>query len=681
MENDLLTHSLQLPTDDAKWQQANYSYLMNALAIVRNALESQGKENNFTPALSTDNALSTLCNIFGLSNFERNVLLLCIGMELDANWGFLCANAKSGITQPYPTFMLAMAVLPQSHWSAFTPNAPLRRWQLIQIAEGSALNLSPLRIDERVLHYVVGLNDLDRRLQNIVKPLQMQSTGNVASHLQLAEQLATTWAQIDKEAVLPVIQLYGNEVASKRAIAATACKFLNLNLHLMSAGAISSLRHNEMNDLLHLWEREAILNNSALLLDCDEVDSTEPARENAIARLIENISSPLIITSRDRQRTFQHPLINIEVSKPSTIEQRAIWQDALGEATASLNGHVETLVSHFSLSTSTIYTVCAEARGRWGAGGQRGREAGEQGEKSCTDAINRVCIPNSSLSTLLWDTCRSQARSGLDELAQPIEVGATWDDLVLPEAQRQVLRDIAAHVRQRAKVYEQWGFGSKGGRGLGISALFAGASGTGKTMAAEVIAHELRLDLYRIDLSSVVSKYIGETEKNLRRVFDAAEAGGAILLFDEADALFGKRSEVKDSHDRHANIEVGYLLQRMEAYRGLAILTTNLKGSLDQAFLRRIRFIVQFPFPDANQRTEIWQRIFPPQTPTQDLDASKLARLNVSGGNIRNIALNAAFLAADAGQPVEMKHILQAAKSEYAKLERPLTDAEVKGWI
>ena len=205
------------------------------------------------------------------------------------------------------------------------------------------------------------------------------------------------------------------------------------------------------------------------------------------------------------------------------------------------------------------------------------------------------------------------------------------------------------HVRQRAKVYDAWGFGAARARGLGISALFAGPSGTGKTMAGEVLANELNLDLYRIDLSQVVNKYIGETEKNLRRVFDAAEEGGAILLFDEADALFGKRSEVKDSHDRYANIEISYLLQRMEAYRGLAILTTNMKSALDTAFLRRLRFVVQFPFPDAAQRAEIWRRVFPAPTPTEGLDFAQLARLQVAGGNIRNMALNAAFLAAEAG--------------------------------
>jgi SpoVK/Ycf46/Vps4 family AAA+-type ATPase len=231
------------------------------------------------------------------------------------------------------------------------------------------------------------------------------------------------------------------------------------------------------------------------------------------------------------------------------------------------------------------------------------------------------------------------------------------------------------------EVFETWGFSAKGRRGLGVSALFTGESGTGKTLAAEVLAHELALDLYRIDLSSVVSKYIGETEKNLRRIFDAAEEGGVLLLFDEADALFGKRGEVKDSHDRYANIEVSYLLQRMEAYQGLAILTTNLKSSMDNAFQRRLRFIVNFPFPDTTQREAIWSRVFPPRTPTRDLNARKLAQLNVTGGHIRNIALNAAFFAADCKKPVDMEHLLQAVRLEAQKIERSVSEAETRGWL
>jgi len=251
----------------------------------------------------------------------------------------------------------------------------------------------------------------------------------------------------------------------------------------------------------------------------------------------------------------------------------------------------------------------------------------------------------------------------------------------LPDASSKILREIVAHVRHRATVYDTWGFGAKCARGLGITSLFAGPSGTGKTLAAEVLANELQLDLYRIDLSRVVSKYIGETEKNLRKVFDAAEEGGAVLLFDEADALFGKRSEVKDSHDRYANIEISYLLQRMENYRGLAILATNMKQALDSAFLRRIRFVIQFPFPDAKLREKIWQRMFPSKTPTDGLDMPSLARLNVAGGNIRNISINAAFLAAEQGEAVRMADVFQAARSEYAKLEKPLTPVEAEGWV
>jgi vesicle-fusing ATPase len=265
---------------------------------------------------------------------------------------------------------------------------------------------------------------------------------------------------------------------------------------------------------------------------------------------------------------------------------------------------------------------------------------------------------------------------GLGPLAQRLEPRAAWDDLVLPEGQVQLLRDLVRQVRHRALVYQTWGFAQRSHRGLGITALFTGESGTGKTMAAEVIAAELGHDLYRIDLASVVSKYIGETEKNLAAVFEAAESSGAVLLFDEADALFGRRSEVKDSHDRYANLEVAYLLQRMESYRGLAILTTNLRSTLDRAFLRRLRFIVNFPFPDQAARAEIWRRAFPAQAPLDGIDPLALAKLQVSGGSIHAIALSAAFAAADDGQPIGSAHVLRAAEVEYAKAERQLSPAE-----
>jgi ATP-dependent 26S proteasome regulatory subunit len=276
----------------------------------------------------------------------------------------------------------------------------------------------------------------------------------------------------------------------------------------------------------------------------------------------------------------------------------------------------------------------------------------------------------------LWLAARGHAVRSIEGLAEKIESGRSFDELVLPTEALQQLREIASQVEQRGHVYEHWGFGTKLSRGKGISALFAGPSGTGKTMAAEVLARHLQLDLYRIDLANVISKYIGETEKNLKRVFDAAEESGAILFFDEADALFGKRSEVRDSHDRYANIEINYLLQRMEDYRGLAILATNRKSLLDQAFLRRLRFLVDFPFPTAADRVRIWRGAFPHKASLGALDFDCLGRMEIAGGNICNIALNAAFLAASAGGSINMEHVLTAARREYSKIDKMVLESE-----
>ncbi len=654
------------------WDRANYRYLSAALAVVRGILENHtaGSANQPQPknhenlqqalqeaaaAMPAPSALARVCKMFRLSSFERDLLLLCAGMELNGDFGKLCASIHGDAQRAYPTLSLALATLPHVHWDAIAPNAPLRHWRLIQIGDAHALTLSPLRIDERILHYLTGIQYLDERLAGIIEPLQ-EISDLVPSHQQLAERVAAVWSQAQKINNLPIVQLCGTETISKRAIASKTCQIQGLSLWVMPAQVILQVP-SELDNLIRLWTRETILSRCALLLDCNELDSNDTARLNAIAHLIERANGFLIITSRERMRLPQRLVVSFDVNQPTIKEQGVVWQDALAGIVPQMNGQVKTLVDQFNLSAPTIRAACAEAAGQLAQ------------------------TPENDIGEILWDACRVQARPRLDELAQRIEPSGDWDDLILPEAQKQILREIAAHVRQRSTVYNNWGFAGKGGRGLGISALFAGGSGTGKTLGAEVLAHRLRLDLYRIDLSSVVSKYIGETEKNLRRVFDAAEQGGVILLFDEADALFGKRSEVKDARDRYANIEVSYLLQRMESYPGLAVLTTNLKSAIDTAFLRRIRFVVQFPFPDTAQRAEIWRRVFPANTPTADLDAMQLARLNVAGGNIRNIALNAAFLAADAGEPVQMKHVLRAAQTEYTKLEKPLTDAEIGGWI
>ena len=507
-----------------------------------------------------------------------------------------------------------------------------------------------------MLHYLLGVNYLDDRLLGIVDRVH-QAAALTPSQDRLAERIAVLWSQPARDAALPAVQLCGAETADKRGVAVAACRKLGCDLCVVSAQNLPA-DPRELEALMRLWEREAILSRAVLLLDCDELDATDAVHAHAVARFVEGVGGLVILTGRERRALRQRPLISFDVARPTVQEQRALWQQTLGATAVSLNGHVETLVAQFSLNAAGIRSAAAEIAGQpvadesrrgWATG--CGMRVGRSRGRDWTSWLSGSRLRRAGT---IW-CCRSHS----------------------------VRRCAISSCRcaTAAQVYEQWGFAAKSSRGLGISALFAGASGTGKTLAAEVLANELRLDLYRIDLSQVVSKYIGETEKNLRRVFDAAEDGGAVLLFDEADALFGKRSEVKDSHDRYANIEVSYLLQRMEAYRGLAILTTNMKDALDTAFLRRIRFVVTFPFPDGAQRAEIWRRIFPAATPTDGVDVTRLARLNVTGGNIRNIALNAAFLAADAGEPVRMPHLLRAAQIEYAKLEKPLTASEVGDWV
>ncbi len=624
----------------------------NAGAVDRSASDAIHESTVIAQSMSQPPALDVLTAALALTQFEQHILVLCAGVELDSSFSGVCGRALGDTQRAYPTFGLALAALAGAHWSALLPDGPLRYWHLLEFGVGGSpsapLTTRPLRIDERVLHYLTGLPHADERLAVLRSPVPTEDAV-VATHRSIADHVVTSW-QGTVRTRAPVIALYGSDASSARAIATLACRSCGWRPYLVSERLIPSAAA-DLHLLARLLEREVKLDAAAVLIDCD--GSAEPGRNGALGDLLDRTDAPFIVISRERQQLGRRPTVSYEVSKPTPHEQRAIWNTVLSVANRDLAASVDAVTAHFSLNVPEIQSAAAEARAD--DGGVSGRA--------------------------LWNACRHQSRGRLDDLAQRMSSSATLDDVVLPDLQKETLRDIVMHVRHRAIVHESWGFGGRNYRGVGISVLFAGASGTGKTMSAEVLAEALELDLYRIDLSSVVSKYIGETEKNLRRIFDAADAGGVILLFDEADALFGKRSEVKDSHDRYANIEVSYLLQRIESYRGLAILTTNMRSALDTAFLRRIRFIVQFPFPDAAQRAEIWRKVFPRETPTANLDVERLAQLSVAGGSIRNVALSAAFLAADTNEPLGMQHLLRAARSEYAKLEKALTDAEVVGWM
>jgi hypothetical protein len=626
---------------EISWTEANQACLVTEFTRLKRLLSTGDDEAGAAtgaPATGLDppSAIDALAGLFGLSEFERDIVLLAAGTEMDSEIAKLCPQFTLGV---------ALAVLRQPHWSALSPDRPLREFGLIQLDTERGLTSATVRIDERVLHYLAGLNPPDPRLRMLVKPIPIPAAGAVArEHAAIAENALALLA--DAPGAVRALQLCGDDPDGQEDIAALialgyGCQPFAVRVEdLPPPGP-------DLDAVTALWRREALLLPALLLLHSGATGMTPAARQ-----LIERLPGLAIVACRETEHLSAASL-RFGVDKPLPAEQRRLWGDAFGDPEQALDAELDIVSEQYRLSarairaTGSLLTASAE---RGGASG-------------------------------LWDTCRLLARPRLEGLAQRLRPRTRWENLVLPEAQMRTLRHMTAQVRHRMQVYETWGFSALGRRGLGVSALFAGDSGTGKTLAAEVVASELGLDLYRIDLSAVVSKYIGETEKNLRQVFDAAEEGGSILLFDEADALFAKRGEVKEARDRWANVEAGYLLQRMESYQGLAILTTNLRSSLDRAFTRRLRFTITFPFPDTDQRERIWRQVFPAGAPIKGIEFARLAQLKVTGGNIRNIAMNAAFLAAEASLPIGMVHLLEAARLEADKLERPISDAETRGWV
>ena len=596
-------------------------------------------------------ALILLGQQVGLSRFEQTVLLLCVAMESDMRVAELCTCIYPH--QPYPTFALVLSLFEAPNWEALSPERPLRYWQLIEINQpgGQPFITSALRADERIVNYLKGLNYLDDRLAPFLVPLEIeaQQMALPPSQQETVETIARYLEQVSQAQTPPVIQLLGTDSLSKQWVAWHVAALLGLNLYRLPAELLPA-QASELETLARLWQRESMLLPIVLYVDAQAVEGISLAggQVSPLQRFLSRRPGLLFLGMRERWPHLGRTAIALEVGKPTPAEQQTLWAAILGSAAPESPA---LLAGQFNLNLPEIQHIARTALSE-----------PTDGKRLTHDR--------------LWDACLATTRPQLDILAQRLNPKATWDDLVLPDKASGLLHQMVDQMRQRSQVYEEWGFQRKMNRGLGVNALFAGDSGTGKTMAAEVIANDLRLNLYRIDLSAVVSKYIGETEKNLRRLFDAAEDGGAILFFDEADALFGKRSEVKDSHDRYANIEINYLLQRMEAYCGMAILATNLKNVLDKAFLRRLRFLIDFPFPGTAERKPIWQRAFPAGTPTDGLDYDWLARFNLTGGSVHNIALNAAFLAARAGTPVTMPLILNAIRTEFDKLDRPINETE-----
>jgi hypothetical protein len=604
-------------------------------------------------------AIEVLSRKFGLQSCERDLLLLCWALDEDPAFPWLCAYVQDDVHARFVTLQLALSLWcaddeEADRWRrALLPGAPLRRFHLIAVDDGQpALMFSqrPLRIEDRVASYLRGINALDENVAFSLHPVP--AVPIAGAQLKLVDDLVRWAESVPPGQAWPPFFLTGPPNASKEVVAREFCARFGVQLCALDPKSLP-LTAPERHQLLHLLERETVLSHLGVYIDVGEIDAGDRSLRAAIQDWIELSGGVLFVGGREQWKIARHT-IPIAVPRADVAAQRNLWSAALGAQTHALDGLIDGIVQQFDLGPQAI----------------------PQAVNSAVAAARRRSRDSELQAKDLWQACREQVGWRLGEMAQRLEPCYSWEDIVLPENVFMQLREIADQVAARAQVYESWGFGARLPRGRGIGALFSGPSGTGKTMAAEILAQHLKIDLYRIDLAGVVSKYIGETEKNLRNVFEAAEQSGAILFFDEADALFGKRSEVKDSHDRYANIEVNYLLQRMEDYRGLAILCTNRRAALDRAFLRRLRFLLDFPFPDWNHRRLIWRKAFPPAAPVESLDFDALSRMEISGGNIRNIALNAAFLAAGQKTAIGMEHILHAARREYAKIDKLLTEAE-----
>jgi hypothetical protein len=641
-----------LQGEDAQAAEQFYAGDPSSLALAEQIHECEQQISELLQSMGRQlPALEVLAHLFRLSPFERDVLLLCFAPDRDAALRTLYAYAQDDLASRWPTGQLALSLVPPAKRADLRvllgETAALRRAQLIQVSQSPNDAIPPtsrpLAIDERVIDYINGLNRPDERLTPFLQPVEGGAlTGDQQRVMRqvVAAMPANGW---------PLINLVGLPDSGQHEIAAGICAQLGVQLYRFDLARLRGEASNS--DLLRLIEREAVLLHIALLIEWDAAAPLDPLLQQCLVDLTRRSRLFVLVAGREPISRTRPPLL-IRLPRPSAAGSVELWRQALGPQAAALADTLPMLVEQFDFGAQAIREVAAHAQ-------QQARLLGEP-----------------LAGRHVWSACRDARSSELDQLAQRLTPAYGWDDLVVSPAILGQLREMAAQVTQRYTVYEMWGFSAHVSRGRGISALFSGPSGTGKTMAAEVLAKHLDLALYRIDLASLFNKFVGETEKNMRQVFEAAERTGALLFFDEADALFGKRTEVRDSHDRFANIEINYLLQRMESYWGVVILATNRRTALDRAFLRRLRFVIDFAFPDMDARRRLWLKAFPESTPLDSLDYARLARLEITGGSIRTIALNGAFLAAAEGLPVAMRHLMTAAHWEYMKIDKLETEAE-----
>lgn len=643
--------------------------------------EAAESDESTSQPLSGHTRLSWLQRAFGLSNFDLDVVMIALAPEIDLRYGRLYAYLQDDVTRKRPTVDLVLNLLCASadkkltDRSRFAPTAPLIAYRLLHLLTEPNQIQPPLlaqaiKLDDQIVRLLIDQETLDERL---VPYCELSRPAVRLKDLFIADHIKQTIRRLGKEAKQThrSLRLYvhgprevGHRLVAEGLAAEVGASVLSLDLLTLSYNAA------DVAQMLPLTCREAWFQKAVLFIEGMEAYRREEhaAQYSRIIDALAGHTGIIVLAGTGPWvppgRGFEG-VVTIALSFPKSAQRRTCWDRSLSNAGLTVTSEtLDTLAETFQLTSSQIDDAVATA------------QTTAVGQASGNRSKNQA-----RLVADLFSAARAQSGHDLAKLAKKITPVPTWDDIVLPVDTHAQLRELCQRVIQRRRVLSEWGFDKKLSLGKGVNALFAGSSGTGKTMAAEVIANELRLDLYKIDLSGVISKYIGETEKNLDRIFTAAEQANAILFFDEADALFGKRSEVRDSHDRYANIEISYLLQKMEQYEGITILASNLRQNLDDAFVRRLAFTIHFQFPDEAQRQEIWEKVWPTQVPlAKDVDLLFLAQqFKLSGGNIKNIALASAFLAAADGGKVTMGHLRHATQREYQKLGKSLSIVELGG--
>lgn len=634
-------------------------------------------------------SLPSLAQTFALSPFETDALLICVAPELDSKYEKLYAYLNDDITRKRPTAGLVLDLLCSS-WEEklkarkyLDGSGSLFKCGLMKFAEERAemaMLSRALAVDAGVISFIAGDGKRSARIggedefsdRNPIASAPRDdfafiSDDVMARAASFAEHLKKTWKNFTKRAICCLQGPYGS---GKLAVVRTICSNLGANCSEIDLVGLA-LGETDFESSIRSAFRDAAMNGSALCLDHfetldgmneeDDANSLKGADQNftrkiAVIKALGSFSGLVFILTQkplDLGKSLQRDLFTIEMLLPGYSDRKQIWERSLDGRICSADAG--DLASRFGFTQGQIQDAVAAAR-----------------NLASLDGRDEISIGD------LYRGCRSQSSRRLSALATKIKPHYAMKDIKLPKDRIRQLEEIRNHIKYKGQVYDEWGFQKKLSLGRGLNILFSGPSGTGKTMAAGILAKELNLDLYKIDLSAVVSKYIGETEKNLSRIFREAEQSNAILFFDEADAIFGKRSEVRDSHDRYANIEIGYLLQKMEEHSGVVILASNLSQNIDDAFMRRMQFVVDFPFPDEKQRLCIWKSLFPEMAPLdEEMDFDFLSKkFKLAGGNIKNIIVNAAFLAADDSGIIAMEHIIMATKREYQKIGRICTPSD-----